>query len=485
MYFHYNDNVNLTIEELYSTLKNHYDKNEFYGIVEFCVELVNKELKKATDLYNYTLEQPTHPLNFYILSNILINQFLSSPDEIFNSAKKLLSINPEAAYAALGRFEYQDEGQIVECVELSKKALIEEDVICIQIVYLLKSLIENKLTSSEIRTSCFQKIKELFLNSNEKVKDSIFFNIQFLKEYEEERYELFVNTILSKSQNYYSRISDFFYNFSNPEYFFDLYTYLYQINCRNNFRFKVDPFAEAYSHFWDIAKDRTEELTLQILSHDIPMIRLSAVFLLRSSRTFDNCYPIDLLKLEENKQLRATEALFHSCYYDIEPVINLILTLKKSPYKKVLQYLQKKLSELIFESYHGYLLELVETQIKDKSFIKPLKESFNEYKKMCEKKESIKDLNPYDNERDWMYLYRKLESEKLEHTMNKARKEGGSIMSLFKESIIVRGHSWSMEDNDVSPLGLISKSMTVDIRMFKDPDLFNWNYQESNFKSEF
>lgn len=482
----YNKTINLSIEDLYLFLKDNYDEEEFYDIDDFCTKLSNENQKKALELYNHALNQSNHPVNTCILSTILITLFPASNNKIFSLAKELLLINPAIAYSVLGRFEYQNKGKIEECFELSREATTENEDVCLQIIYLLKRLIENKHSPDEIRIECFQRLKVIFSKGNEKIKNSVFSNIRFIKGYEKERYELFINTILSKSQDYYSRISEFFRNFTNPDYFFHLYTYLYQINCKNNLRFNVQPFAGAYSNFWKEAKDKTEKLTLQIISNDIPIIRLSAVALIRSSRSFDSCYPVDLLKLKnEKQQLRAAEALFHSCYYDIKSVISLILTLKKSPYKKVYIYLQKKLSELIYESYHGYLLELIENQIKDKSFIKPLKESFDKYKKMCDKKASIKDLNPYDNERDWMYIYRKLESEKFQNIMNKTRNEGGSIMSLFKETRIVRGHSWSMENNDVSPLSSISKSMAVDIRMFKDSDLFNWNYQESNFKSEF
>lgn len=116
-------------------------------------------------------------------------------------------------------------------------------------------------------------------------------------------------------------------------------------------------------------------------------------------------------------------------------------------------------------------------------FLEPINHALEQYHKINELKTSINDLNPRENERDLMELYFNLEYEEQRKLLNKAHLSDNSFMALCKNTIIVRGNSWKIGDNEVTPLMKHESSYAIDIRMYKDPDLFD--YTQSYFNSQF
>lgn len=119
--------------------------------------------------------------------------------------------------------------------------------------------------------------------------------------------------------------------------------------------------------------------------------------------------PIDLLKLDtKQEQAKAIEAitLFPHTFDKLLPIV---LPLRRSPYPEVVKFLNIKLSELIYDAYHRSLLDDIENLLdeskEDKAFVRPLRDAHKNYESIVSKKESINDLNPYENERDLMDLY--------------------------------------------------------------------------------
>ena len=469
----------IVLYEILSLLKSN---DMVTRVPEFCSRFGKIKPQLAHELYNYALQQ-NDKNDVYILSNLLMGLFESDTENAFSKTKDLLKTNPSTAYFTLGRLKYKQEKHIEECFDIAKNIDKSDTESLLQIPYVYKTLIENPNTPNEIRDKCFSKMQELFLIDNEQLRGAIFMDCQLIQGYEEERYKLLVKTFLPKSQNYYNRINDFFCNFSNPDYFFHLFAMLYDMNYRNRgAMIDIRIFSEALSHFWSIDQNTTEQHLLDLLSHDIPYLRIGAVDLIRSKHL--GFYDVNLLSLDTDiKQLRALEVLFFHTFYDIDRIITLILTLKNSTHENVISYLQTKLSELIIESYHDHLYEIVAKHLNDKDFLKPLKENLDLYHKIKEEKNSINDLNPHQNEHDLMNLYYALEHEEQQKMMRKINSNENSFLSMVKQTTIVRGHSWKIGDKDVSPLGHMEHSFALDLNMYKNPDLFDYTHHV--FNSEF
>ena len=429
--------IDINSESLYEILSLLKSNNEITQIPEFCSRLGKIKPELANNLYDYAL-QKNDKEDFYILANLLFGLFETDTENAFLKTKRLLEINPSMAYFTLGRLQYKQESHIRECFDIAEKANKSNIESLLQIPYIYQSLIENSIASKEIRKKCFSKMQKLFSIDNEQLRNSIFTACRFLHGHEEERYRLLLETFLSKTQNYHNRISDYFYNFTNSDYFFHLFAMLYDIHYRNRgTMIDIRIFSEALSHFWKIDKVKTEKHLLNLLSHDMPHLRISGVDLIRSKHF--GFYDVNMLNLDTSiKQLRALEALFFQSFYNIDDFLPLILTLYNSPHEAVVTYIQSRLSSLIINSYHDHLYDEVAKHINDEKFMKPLKDSLDSYHKMREVKTSINDLDPRKNEHDLMNLYYTLEQEEQHKLMHKINHDDNSFLSMVKQTTIVR-----------------------------------------------
>ncbi|GHT08692.1 hypothetical protein FACS189432_04590 [Bacteroidia bacterium] len=473
---------NIEISTVYNILSLIKSNEVITRVPDFCSKLGKDKPDTANNLYDYSLQKQDKN-DFYILSNLLFGLYEIHSETTFAKAKNLLTYNTSLAYFTLGRLKYNNSKHLSECFEIANNVDVNDMEGLLQVPYIYKSLIENKNTPDNIRKQCFAKMGELFCIENEQLKNSIFFDCQIIDGYEEERYNLLVGTFLSKSQNYFKGINDYFENFTNSDYFFDLFSMLYNISYEHNgIRFSTKPFEHALSHFWNKDRERTEQHLLNLLSHDVSFLRIGAVDLIRSKHF--GIYDVDLHKLDtEQKQLRALEALFFQSYFNVDAILPLILSLHNSEYPNVIAYLQQKLSELIIEAYHDHIYDKVIELINDEHFLEPIKQALDYYHKIKEIKSSVNDLNPKENERDLVELYFSLEHEENKKLMSKARSEDNSFMALCKNTVIVRGNSWKIRDNEISPLGKHEHTFTMDMRMYKNPDLFD--YSHNYFNSQF
>lgn len=449
-------------------------------VPDFCSKLGRSKPDLANKLYNYSL-QKSDKKDFYILSNLLFGLYEIDEEPIFSKVKDLLNYNFSLAYFTLGRLKYTNMEHILECFEMANNVDVNDTEGLLQIPYIYKSLIKNENTPDSVRNQCFAKIRELFSIENEQLRNSIFFNCQTIDGYEEERYKLLVETFLSKSQNYFNRISDYFKSFTNSDYFFDLFSMLYSISYKHNgIRFNTKPFEDALSHFWRKDRKRTEQHLLYLFSHDAPFLRIGAVDLIRNKHL--GIYDVHLQNLNtEIKQLRALEALFFQSYFNVDTILPLILSLHNSEYQRVIIFLQQKLSELIIEAYHDHIYNKIIELVDDEKFLAPIKQALYDYHKIKELKSSVNDLNPMEKEHDLMELYFRLEDEEQRKIMSK--EDNNSFMALCKKTIIVRGNSSKIGDNEISPLGKYEYSFMIDMRMYKNPDLFD--YSHNYFSSQF
>lgn len=470
-------------DELYGILSL-LNRNEYSGrISNFCYTLGLNRVEEAQQLYVYTRDRKNKN-DFYIQANLLKGIFHHEPEWVLKEISVLLPAQALLAGFVLGRLGYKNETYIYESIKLVEGIDRNDTEARLQLPYFYKIIIENSYTSSRLKMRCFVRLKGLFLDGDKALQNSVFHSCAMMEGFEQERYCLLIKTFLGKSQDYYKQIGKYFRNFKSSDYFFDLFINLCWIRCRNKLGDMIDVsvFEEALSHFWNKDRIHTEQHLLELISHDLPCLRVAAVSLIRSK--YLGFYEIDLTQLDtELKQLRALEVLFYNCYFNLESFLPLILSLKASAFPKVVEYMQQELGKLVFESYHDYLYEEVTALVKDEAFLGPLKQSLDAYHEMRKMKTAINDLNPVKNEHDLMDLYYKLEQEEHQKMMHQADDGENSILALAKQVIIVRGNSWKIGNNPVNPLGKMERSFVLDQKMFKDPDLFD--YTHHYFKSKF
>ena len=421
------DNIEeLVVYEILSILKSN---DKITCISDYCKKIGRRRPRLAQKLYSYSLQQ-NNANDFYILSNILLGLYEVDEEITFIKVKELLNYDNILMYFTLGRLKYSKLEHITKCFEIIKSVDLENPNELLQIPYIYQALIKNENTSKEIRAEIFVLINDLFSIESEQLRDELFRSCSFIDGYERERYELYINTFLSKSSNYINKNYDFFSSYMNSDYFFDFFTGLYITNYNENgFRFNTNVIIESLSHFWDNDRDRTEQHLLDLISHEIPALRIGAVDLIHC-KAYNPC-DISLKKLgSEQKQLRALEALFFHIYINIDNTLALVLSLYKSEYENVVIYLQEQISILIFEAYQEYIYDKIVEIVKDDEFLKPLKDTLNQYKEIKLSKSSINDLNPNENERDLMELYYSLEHEGQRKLMDSIRSGEDSFLTL-------------------------------------------------------
>lgn len=342
----------------------------------------------------------------------------------------------------------------------------EESDITYKKSFLLCKIIENKYTTKELADSCFCQIIPMLESDNHELVDRVFKNIQYsLKGFEHEKYGL-LNIYLNNTKKI-SVLGDFFYSFTDPKYIFDAMIRMYEVQ---GFRLSIDKFSNTISHLWNNDRNAVESQILNLFSH-----RQFGMLAVKIIASYHNApYPVDLLKLEiKEHQLLSIDCI---CSYphSIDKLLPIVLVLRNSTHKGVKEYLQTKLADLIFNGYHRALLNLVEKHISksvdDKKFLAPLKKASADYEEMKKVKNSIQDLNPWENERNLIDLYYRLEHETQAIMMKDNRNDKSSFLSMLKNTVIVRGNAWKHEDDDiVSPLHSIQSSIMVDSRAYKNP----------------
>jgi hypothetical protein len=473
--------LDIPFEILLNFLLKHVEKYSI-EIISFCTNLCNKNPQKAKAFFEYVNALKYNKKYFHILSRVSIELYPNDNEFYYQNTTILLSKDSTLGYFILGRLKYTSIHHIVDCFRLSEKVNIQKGIDgLLQIPYLYKSLIENKNTTNEVRLSCFAKLGELFIIENETLRNTIFDTTSWISDYEDKKYELLFKVFLQKSHVYYKRLDHFFRQFKNPFYLFHLIgnicVYYSNINKTHN----NEIFFESFDHFRSNNYEATKKELINFLANDIPCLRLAAVDLMRTLKPYQMT-SLNLIEESEISQLRILEVLFFSSYFNIEQLLDLILSFRLSKHQSVLDYLNRKLSLLILYSYNEYLYNQIEKRTQDRTFLKPLSDALNAYNEMRDTKNGINDLNPIENEKEYMNLYYRLEQENQRKVLNNID-EKNVFSQIAKKSIIVRGNSWKVGDNGVSPLTSHEYSMSFDKTAYKNPDIFN--HLKNNFTSEF
>ncbi|QSB24967.1 hypothetical protein [Flavobacterium sp. CLA17] len=445
--------------------KNYLNKdNQYLGLTMF-KNLSKYNITLAERLFEYSLNNDG--LNFRFVSAVLlIGLYNANASSTIDKIIKLYNLSNIEGIQALVEIEYKKQEDIILTFPLIKT----ENLDCgISLSKYYARLINIEFCPPDILEECFKKIESLYSIDNIDLRRSILLNCRLIDGFEEQKYLLLQS--FSKIGMELNEIPHYFLKFNNPVFFFNTYLEAF---CEKGFGLDFYIFRNIINDFWRKNKNDTEKYILEILSIENLFMRFSAVKLLKLSQP--GRFEIDLTKLDqENLQIRAIDGLI--MYPNgIETVLPFVLQLKKSKFKNVIKHLQLTLSLLIDKSYgeslYGLIVENVDLK-KDKNFLKPISDSLDQYKKNIEFKESINDLNPYNNESNLMDYYNSLDRENTQKVTKQAM-DNNSFLALSggKTTVIVRGNSWKINNMEPSPLTNISFSVLIDREFVKNPDLF-------------
>lgn len=422
------------------------------------------ELGIKNDIENYSM----------FIANLLIGLYNSGDKSTFNSTMSIFEKDTILALKSFSSFNLSSSSEIEILFELINK--IEELTIEISNLksILYCNFIENDNTSAPIKENSLKELSLLLKSDDHKMADTIFHNVQYnLDNYEYEKYYL-LHIYLNNTKNI-NVLKSFFLNFKNPTYLFDLLIRRYDVS---GFRGSIDLFINALNHFLGTNKEETEAQILDLFnSKRYSLLGIKIILSVHSG-----VYPIDLLKLKDKEaQLFAIDSI---CYYphSIDELLPLLLKLKESNFKEVIEYLKTNLIELIFEVYHDSLFTLIKKNLtnskKDITFLIPLQKALDDYYKLRDLKASIKDLDPRENERNMMDLYYRLEHEDRTKMMKESEKDDNSFLNTCKTTVIVRATAWKNDDSEsILPLGHFESSMMIDTRAYKNPTVYEQNLE--------
>lgn len=463
--------LKVSIETIFDIIKKKYPKKSYEHLINnFCGNLGFTNQALANELFEFGKANGLNQIGA-LTANLLVGLYNSGDNTAYEKAKNLFIDNEMLSIFFFGRAQLKTIQEINDAINITEKIDKTNEQSIFELEYLYENLLENELITNDISELCFKKFKELFIIENENLRWRIIHTFSHsIKGYEIERYS-FLHFALNTGQNG-NYIKRYFHTFKDPKYFFDLFTYAFkQLGIRAN----IELFEDDFIRFWRDYKELTENLILECLSDQNRSLRTGAIKLILNSHY--TCY-VDLLKLKNaEQQLRALEALT-DFPHSIDNLVSIMLPLRKSKFPEVIVYLQNKLSTLIYDAYHEYLYKLIEKNIgktkKDIDFIKPIKKALENYQKIKNLKSSINDLNPWENERQHMDLYYRLEHENHTIMMNKINEGEGTFMEFFgKSHIIVRGNSLKIDgDDDIRQLARFEHSAVLDGRAYKNPDQF-------------
>jgi len=458
---------NFSAKEIWEICQKTLSSGDHYYVDNFALILAKENFKLAQEIYTSAVDSE-QPQDTFFIANLLIGLHNNGFEGVFEKAVELQKTHPQQGYHLLNSLKSLSGEKNKQIFEIALNDSSEEFIG--NKTRVLCRLIDNPEVSEEVRQDCFDLItKYLQLNNTDLVKIAFHGIIYNLKSFEAEKYKL-LHIYLENSENI-EIIEHFFYNYVDVKYLFHLMKMFYRAGWQ---RGSINRFESSIHHFWNKDSIETEKHILELFKPEDKFGMLPVEILMTGNF---GALPIDLLKLDtKQKQAKAIEAitLFPHSFDRLLPVV---LSLRHSPHPEVIKFLQIKLSELIYDAYHKSLLDDIENLLddskEDKIFVKPLKASWKSYKSLVSKKESINDLNPYENERDLMDLYYSLEHENKAKMMQEINENPkGFLSAIGYRTIIVGANSWKQElEDEVRPLGRVASSFILDARLFKNPDL--------------
>lgn len=453
------------IFEIFNQIDNKYTEHD---IIMFLRNSFKRNLSFGNTLLKYALE---NNVKERFVSDLLIGSYNSEDLTAIDKAIDLRKKNFSECLFVLGRLDFKNEIDVEKAYNQIGNLELENIEIAHQQSYLIQNIIENRNANETILKKSFKFYSVFLIKGTDKIRKSVLHDIYLIKEFESEKYGL-LNLYLSKTGDF-AVIRRFFYHFFDPLYIFDIMVRLF--NKDPDYNFPMDLFENGIGEVWSKNQTKTEEAILNLFKQHAVFGILGVKTILSSHF---NIYHIDLLKLDKAEyQLNAINSLCKHPH-SFDKLLPLILPLRNSKLKDVREHLQNNLAKKVFNSYHETIYKQIESSIgktkRDKEFLIPIKKALDDYYTLKELKESINDINPYENERDLMDLYYRLEHEAHAKMMNEVNAGKGTFMEMVKTNIIVRGNSFKFDDKEPTPLSLIKSSMLIDSSSYLNPDLYDY-----------
>lgn len=426
---------------------------------------INKNLSQ--ELYRQCLGKDQE-VQDYFLSKIFLGLIDNAQNFILNELKKLKKNNYHLLLFMLGRMTYKSSAEIFEADKLLNKIVLTSDN-SVDYCYYLCKLISNSFIQKKLRNEYLQKLDSLIEETDKTLLNAIFHSITYSLEADDESKYALLHKYLNRT-NDFSVIASFFYQIHDPKYLFHIISLLYH---ETGWRIPMNLVEDPLRHFWNIEKNRTEALIIDLFSKkSTSLLAVQIIF-----AGYLEPFPVNLKKGSTIQQMNAINSM---CTFPIffEKLLPFLLSLRNSRNISVRDSLADNLSILIKEAYGTALYDLITPILKknknDRELQVSLDHALFEYQQDKAERESINEFNPNRNEKDLMDLYYRLKNEN-QTKMSKSARNKMSLASIVTQKIIVRGNSWKINDDEVRSLGKISVEAMVDKRAFIDPDFFEDN----------
>lgn len=470
-FFDFLHHYDFTEKDFFEIFKNLWELDERnHNVRTGLRKFPNQDLKKSIALLDFAY-QNKEPLE--IIAELLIGLYNAGKISTLNKIIDLKTKDNKLCLNTLSRIKYKSEKDTTKAFEQIGELAFNDSLSARQQSFLISSIIKNENTTGRIRELAFKLWQEFLENGENEILTQVFQDINFLDGYESDKYEL-LHIYLAKTKNFHV-IKDFFsYRFDDPAYIFDIMMKFY--NVKPDYRFPIELFENGIRYGWNTKQEETEK-------HILNLFKRGSAFGVLGVKTIFSAYlgifQVDLTKL--NKAEYQVTAIDSICKHphSLDVLLPLILPLRHSKLKGVRKHLQEHLAYKVFKTYHRTLYDQIKESLDnskdEKVFLKPITKALDDYKKLKELKESIDDLNPYQNERHLMDLYRRLEHEAQAKMMKEVHKGKGTFMEIAKNTVIVRGNSWMMREGEVTPLGRVESKIQIDSNSFLNPDLYEHN----------
>lgn len=440
-------------------------------VLRYLRGLWSKSIIFALGLFNFLKEKE---IPDFLLASILIGVYNSGNSIGLSKAIELKGDKPLECFLALSRFNYVNVEDAEKAFGLLEPLVFDYSDLAKEQIYFIVQMLDDKRYSSHFQEAGFKMLFAFMQLKDAEIAKVVLKEVQYrLAEFEKEKFIL-LNMYLNVTEDFQS-ISKFFGTFQNPSYVF--ITLVEAFNSMPSVRFDMKLFREGILHGWSVARARVEGLILELFTQNNKGGLLATkVIGLRRSPLF-----VDLLKLEEEEhQINAVNSIFKFSSSLIE-MLPLLLPLRNSPFKSVKKLLQNRLVEKVYFSFQGLLHDKIKSSIskgkKDKEFLRPITNALADFKKMRKLKETIKDIDPVENERELMNEYYRMEREQKTTIIRNAEKGSHFLSQLAKRVSVVRGNSFKIRDKEPSVMQDVGYDLILDPIMFRNPDLYQFELE--------
>ncbi|HUC80955.1 MAG TPA: hypothetical protein VMR70_08570 [Flavisolibacter sp.] len=407
-----------------------------------------------------------------VLPNLIIGLFETNPDLYLQEAFTLFDASAAEGIHALAWINYSEEKHIREAFEFVTAQPTKEMEYLRGVPTFITRLIKNEHTPADLKAAGFNLLNDYLDIDDDDLKNNLVWRVSMIDGHDEEKFALLPKVLAWGRPQV---LNNYFNHFASPTYLFTLIRDSYTTYGLNT---NFDLFKTAlHSQFHtDAALFETELLNL--LTHNLAIVRFAGFQVLTSG--YGGIYQVDLLKLNEIKQLRIIDTLLQLPTH-IEDLFPLILQLRKSAFTAVTQKLNQALVELIW-AYDRGLMELADQHLdrsayEDKNLLETLSAAFAEYEMEKALKKKVKEFSPFENELELMEQFYRLEQEKNAEMMEKAS-ERSFFSQIGKNISVIRGSGFNSELNkNIAMMGKMEFSRMMDQRYSINPEGYEWNFK--------